>query len=264
MNWHYLGIAALLPLTIGVSVTMLVGALMAVRLHRGGGSSRVAFRRFLITIGLTFPTVFLLSALWEGRATLQGLIGVALGRVEDQRSIGILRAYGEGFLAKNPFKARQWYQKAAEGGDREAQLLLAKNLLEDNGLMKDPVNALRWSVAAAQQNDPYAMLLAGELLAGTNSAASATWYRKALPLFQQRALQGDAEAALACGSIHMTGKGTPKNVVEGLAWMLAAEHMGLHPIRTLMVKITESNATPAQQTEAKLRMQELQRAGIKP
>ena len=44
MNWTYIGIAALLPLTIALAATLLAGAIQAIRSNRLGGSSRAAFQ----------------------------------------------------------------------------------------------------------------------------------------------------------------------------------------------------------------------------
>ena len=247
MNWTYIGIAALLPLTLALGATLLAGAIQAIRLHRTGGSSRVALGRLLRTLALTFPAAFLLASFRDGHRTWRGLLGVALGRPVDQRALGLLRTQGEGFLAKDPTKAAHWFQKAAVGGDARAQFHLARALVTGSGLPKDPTLALRWAEAAAQQGDPDAMILAGDLRRTSDTDAADTWYRKAIASLQRRQ---DAEACLTYGLMISQGKGTPRDPVEGLAWAMVAEHRGLKGLRALPVRLMEASLTPTQRGAA--------------
>ena len=257
MNWPYLGLAAYLPLILALGASLLCGILVSLRLHHLGGSSRAALRRLLLSLGLAFPLAFLLCALWTERRTVRGILGAATGQVADQRSMGILRAYGQGFLAVDRVKAAGWYRKAAEGGDAEAQVLLARCLAEGIGVQKDLAGALHWAETAAAQGDPQALLLAGDLHAAASPGTADARYRQALQALRAQARNGDAEAALACGLIYLRGKGVPRDPVEGLAWLLLAEQLGLHPMRVLAVKSEDAKATPDQRTKARLRMQAL-------
>lgn len=256
MNWTYLGIAALLPLTIALAATLLAGAIQAIRSNRQGGSSRVAFHRLLRTLALVFPLAFLVASLWDGRSTWRGLLGAALGHPTDQRAMGLLRSHGEGFLAKDPAKAALWFRKAAEGSDARAQFHLARALITGSGVPKDTVLALRWAEAAAQQGDTDAMILAGDLRRSGDPDAAETWYRKALASLQRR---HDAEACLAYGLMVSQGKGVPSDPVEGLAWMKLAERQGLRGIRVIPIRLMEGSLKPAQREEAARRAETLQK-----
>jgi len=259
MNWAYLRAAALEPLVIALGVTFLAGIVTALLLHRGGGSSRVALRRFLRVVGLTFPAAFLVAGVWEGRATVLGAFRAGLGRPADQRSMGILRSYGEGFLAKDASKARAWYLKAANQGDAEARLLLAQAFLQGGGVPADPAAALHWAQLAAEQGEPYAMLLTGDLLAERDPRASSAYYTRALSTARQKALGGDPDAAFLCGQILRAGKPLPLNAVESLAWLLFAEQLGLPPSRLMAVRLATQGLPPAGQVMARARLQALQR-----
>lgn len=256
MNWAYIGFAALLPLTLALTATLLAGALQAIQLHRQGGSSRVALGRLLRTLALVFPLAFLAATLWDGRATWRGLLGAALGRPADQRAMGLLRAQGEGFLAKDPAKAVQWFQKAAEAGDARAQFHLARALAAGSGLPKDPVLALHWTVAAAQQGDTDAMILAGDLRHPEDPQIADAWYQKALTDLRRR---HDAEACLAYGLMISQGKGVPSDPVEGLAWMKLAERQGLEGLRVILIHLKEASLKPSQREEAARRAEDLQK-----
>lgn len=256
MNWNYLAVEALLPLVWALAATLLGGALWAFRLHRGGGSSRVALGRLLRALGLIFPAAFLLASLWGARHTLKGLAGVVVGRPVDQRAMGLLRAKGEHFLLEDPAKAAYWYRKAAEGRDADGQLLLARAMLRGYGLPRDPVGASNWAQAAANQGRPDAMLLAGDL---ANPGEAWAWYLRALPLFRQQIQAGDADACLNYGLMYTTGKGVERDRTEGLAWMLVARHMGLDPYKGVIILLSESALTKSQRAEATQRAAVLQK-----
>ena len=252
MNWSYLGVAALLSLVVALGATLAVGAFQAVRLTRLGAASRPAYSRMFKSMAFAFPLVFVAAAVWDGGGTWRGLFGVALGRPVDQRALGLLRTHGKGFLKKNPAKAAHWFRKAAEGGDAEAQFLLACALLRDTGLPRDPKAALRWAKAAADQGLPEAMVLAGDLLP---PAEANTWYQRTLVVSQNRIQRRDPEACLAYGLMHVNGKGVPKDAVEGFAWMLIARRLGLDSYRSLIVQLTEATLSKAQRDEAAERAQ---------
>ncbi|HEY3401454.1 MAG TPA: tetratricopeptide repeat protein [Geothrix sp.] len=259
MNWPYIGIAALLPLVMALGLTLAAGAIQAVRLNREGGASRAALLRLLRTMALVFPLAFLAAAFWDGRRTWRGLLGVALHRPVDQQAMGVLRLGGRGFLSADPAKAFHWFQKAADGGDAESQLFLARALRSGQGLPHDPERALHWAQAAADRGLPDAMVLAGDLLSPSNLEAANLRYRQALAAFQGKAQQRDADACLAYGLMHTTGKGTPKDPVEGLAWMLIARRLGMDPFKAVIIQFSESTLTKPQRAEAALRAQAIEK-----
>ena len=250
MNWAYLRVAALLPLTVAMGIALAVGAAVAIRLNRQGGSGSASLKRLLQAVAVAFLIAFCLFGAWEGRATLRGLVRVALGHPQDQRAMGHLRSHGEGFLRKDPTKAAQWYQKAAVGGDSESQLMLARVLLQGQGVPRDPAVALRWAEAAAGQGHPEAMVFAGDLLAPANPLAADAQYRQALATYQKQARRKDAEACLAYGLMVLSGKGTPKDPAEGFAWMLTARNLGLDPFMEVIILVQEPQLTPSQRAEA--------------
>ena len=166
----------------------------------------------------------------------------------------------KGFLTKNPAKAAHWFQKAAAGGDAEAQLRMARLCLQGNGLPKDADAGLRWAKTAAEQGLPDAMVLVGDLLRLADVAAADGWYRRALPAYRLRIQAGDAEASLACGLMYAAGKGVPRDPIEGLAWMYLARGLGLNPFRGLIVQLTEAPLSKPQREQALQRTQTLRQA----
>jgi len=138
MNWPYIGGAVILPLMVALSVSLAAGAFQAVRLTLQGEASRPAFSRMVRTMALAFPLTFLVATLWSGRGTWRSLLGATLRQPEGQRTMGLLRMGGGGFLEKNEVKGVSWLRKSAEGGDAEGQFLLANALSQGRGLPRDP------------------------------------------------------------------------------------------------------------------------------
>jgi TPR repeat protein len=260
VNWAYIGIAALLPLAIALAAMLLAGAIQAIRSNRNGGSSRAALLRFLRTLVLVFPLAFLLAALWDGWATWRGLGMAVLGHAADQRAVGILRSHGEGFLAKDQAKAAFWFRKGAEGGDAQAQLFLARALSKGLGVPRDLDGARRWARAAAVQGLPDAMVLAGDLFHAGDAASASAWYQNALTLYQQQIEAGNADASLACGLMHLAGKGVPKDPVEGVAYLYLARQLGLSSLKQVIVVLSEGPLTKPQRAEAAARAEALRKA----
>jgi len=257
MNWTYIGIAALLPLVIALAATLLAGVVQALRLHRQGGSSRVALRRFVRTLGLVFPVGFALAALWDGRQVWRSLAGAALGHPADQRILGQLRAGGRHFLRRSPDKAAYWLRRAAEGGDAEAQLMLARTLLQAPGLARNSGEAGDWARAAADQGQPGAMTLMGDLLRREDPEGSDAWYRKALPAYRRQIEAGNGEASLAYGLMLTAGHGAAMDPVEGLAYMYLARRQGIDPFKQVVIALSEGPLTKPQRAEAAARAEAL-------
>lgn len=262
MNWAYLRVEALLPLALGLGATLAACALFALRLHREGGSSPAARRRFLRFTALVFPLAFTVACLWDARYTLRGLWGVLRGRPADQYALGLLRQGGQGFLAPDAARAAAWFRKAAEQGHPEAQLALARACLWGRGVPRDPREALRWALAAADGGSLDGQLLAGDLLRGPDPARADALYARALARVQARVGQGDAGAALTLGFMHLRGQGVPRDLVEGYAWMLEAVRRGLPPAQKVAVVLESGALSPAQRTEAARRAKAL--AGTRP
>lgn len=250
MNWSVLRIEALLPLVQALGLGLLASAAFAFRLHRQGGSSRLALRRFLRFTALAFLLAFTLAALWNARLTLRGVACAFLGHSRDQYALGLLRQSGHGFLARDAGKAAAWFRKAADQGDPDAQLALARSCLRGEGVMRDPAEAQRLALASATAGNTEAMLLAGDLLKIQDPARSQALYDRARNVLEGQASRGEAQAMLTLGLMHLQGRGVSVDPVEGYAWMLAADHRGLPPLQRVLLVLTGNRLTPAQRAQA--------------
>ena len=250
MNGAFLRVAALLPLIQALVATLVASALFAIRLNRQGGSSRAALRRFLRFAALVFLLTFGLATLWDARQTLRGVAGAFRGRARDQYAMGLLRQSGRGFLARDPAQAAAWFRKAADQGDPDAQLALARALRSGDGVAADPAAALRFARASADAGNTDAMLLAGDLLNPQDAPLARGYYQRALGLIRAKADRGDAQSALTLGLMYARGQGLAPDPVEGFAWMLVAGQHGLPGLQRFALLIEARQLTPAQRAAA--------------
>ncbi len=250
MNWTVLRVEALLPLVQALGLALLASAAFAFHLHRQGGSSGVALRRFLRFAALAFLVGFSLASLWGSRRVLAGVARALRGRPRDQYALGLLRQSGRGFLARDAGKAAAWFRKAADQGDADAQLALARACLRGEGVLRNPVEAQRLALASATAGNTEAMLMAGDLLKAQDPARSQALYDRARTVLEDQAGRGEAEAMLTLGLLHLEGRGVPVDPVESYAWMLAANRRGLPPLQRILLVLTGNRLTPAQRAQA--------------
>ena len=249
MNWTVLRVEALLPLVQALG--------FAFHLHRQGGSSRTALGRFLRFGALAFLVGFSLASLWGSRRVLAGVARALRGRPRDQYALGLLRQSGRGFLARDAGKAAAWFRKAADQGDADAQLALARACLRGEGVPRNPVEAQRLALASATAGNTEAMLMAGDLLKAQDPARSQALYDRARTVLEDQAGRGEAEAMLTLGLLHLEGRGVPVDPVESYAWMLAANRRGLPPLQRILLVLTGNRLTPAQRAQASERSKAL-------
>lgn len=255
MNWSYVAAASLAPLLWALAATLIGGALWAVRLHRGGGASQLAMKRFVRVVALLFPLALLLTSAWESRRVLRGLAGVLVHRPADQRAMGTLRQWGRGFLKADPVMAVTWFRRAALQGDAPAQLQLAQVLATGTGTGMNQAEALFWAEASGRSGLVDAMLLAGDLSRPLDIARSDMWYGQTLKALQTGLQEREPQACYMFGLMCLSGRGVAKDSVEGLAWMKAGEARGLRGLQYLPIRLLESDLTPGQCAAADRRCQ---------
>lgn len=131
--------------------------------------------------------------------------GVTHNRVEAER-LSILASPG--------------IRRAAEGGDAEAMVHLAKMYLSGRGFTKDVKQAARWFRTAADLGHPLAMNDLGELYqrgegVEKNPKEAIKWFQKAVEKNQGHSMQ-------ALGRAYQFGIGVPRNEREAFLWFKKA------------------------------------------
>ncbi len=128
--------------------------------------------------------------------------------------IGELYAKGLG-IKPDGAKAVQNYQKAADLGDAQGQYALAMLKLEGQGTPKDQP-AAKTLLEASAPKVPAAAYALGLMLLTDGKPDSD---RRAVTLFQDAALRGDADAQYGLAVLYKEGRGVPKSPSDAALWM---------------------------------------------
>jgi TPR repeat protein len=140
-----------------------------------------------------------------------------------QYLMGRMCAKGE-LVAKDEIAARDWYRKAAEQDNVDAQFALALAYYAGTGVSRDYGSAAKWFRAAANQGHAEAqfnlalMYFKGEGIPKDYTEA-VTWYRKA-------AEQGDSEAQNQLASAYREGNGVSRDSSIAVAWYRKSAERG--------------------------------------
>ena len=125
----------------------------------------------------------------------------------------------------DPEKSVEWYRKAAEQGNADAQCCLGWCYDRGYAVAKDPLKAVEWYRKAAEQNNAKAQFFLGlcyDKGAGVvkDPVNAVEWYRKA-------AEQGLAAAQYNLGICYDKGEGMTKDPIEAVKWYRMAAQQGL-------------------------------------
>lgn len=157
---------------------------------------------------------------WEQRVprAVQWLEKAAeLNHLKAQKQLDL--AYSSRWLSGyDPAMSAYWCRRAAEQGDPEAQISMARHCRDGEGVAQDYNEAIRWCQKAAAQNNTNAMLelryIYGHLL-NTPSLAF-EWCRRAAEL-------GNREAQWRLGQLYERGFGVAKNPAQAVYWYKKAD-----------------------------------------
>ncbi len=114
-------------------------------------------------------------------------------------------------------KAMGWYLKAAEGGDTEAELIVARGYMNGAfGGKPDEAKAKIWFEKLAEKNNVEAIMSLAYIHA--NGVGVDIDYPKANALYLQAAEMGSAEAAWNLGNAYANGNGVDVNTTKSQEW----------------------------------------------
>jgi TPR repeat protein len=135
----------------------------------------------------------------------------------------------------------------ASDGDVKAQLELGTRYLLGRGVpVEDAVQARDWFVKAADKGNADAQFWLGEMYSTgwgipQDRARAAIWYRKA-------ANQGLASAQFAIGNMYETGRGAPLNHKEAMMWIQKAAKQDFAPAKTWIEAHPQDSPGPKAET----------------
>lgn len=218
---------------------------LLVRAGEGGDSEAMGLLASIMQEGVVGQPDISAAILWARR-------GVRMGDSDSHSVLGQCYLYGLGELRRDPFQAVQhflqadrtakawlllgtcfqdglgvdadsaeaieWFEKAANADNREAQYLLAKAMLDGRGPVKyDNALAIQWLQRAVKGGSPKAIYLLG-LCHRDGSGGLKVDVERAFKLFTQAARENHPPAFNALGDACMLGEGCP------IDYALAGKH----------------------------------------
>lgn len=135
--------------------------------------------------------------------------------------LALARQYADGERRERDDKlATQWFRRAAEAGDTDAQVYYGQRLMVGKGVSQDDAAGIAWlRKAAAQGSGPAAYGLGLFARAGRGMPASDS---DAFRWFLQAAQAGTRRAMVEVADAYAKGAGTPRDDTQAAHWYLAA------------------------------------------
>ncbi|HEY4128298.1 MAG TPA: tetratricopeptide repeat protein, partial [Gammaproteobacteria bacterium] len=156
----------------------------------------------------------------------------ATGDVVAERELGGMYFSGQG-VPQDYAESADWYGKAAEGGDAQAQAQLGFAYeYGGRGVPKDAARGQALLLQAASQGLPIAESVAGyNFLSGTGTSAD---YGQAHVWLEKAAKAGEPSAATNLGSMYCRGDGVQKDEAACVSWYKQAAQLGSRPGQLLL------------------------------
>ncbi len=117
---------------------------------------------------------------------------------------------------QNYVEAVNWFRKAAEQGNADAQSNLGLMYHKGHGVETDDTEAARWFQKAAEQGDDTAQFYLGLLYDDGKGVPQD--YAEALKWYSRAAAQGDDTAQYNLGAMYDRGEGVPQDFIEAYKW----------------------------------------------
>jgi TPR repeat protein len=136
----------------------------------------------------------------------------------------LLKGLGRSATSQDYAKARDWYEKAADGGNPDAMFKLGVIYQNGQGVALDYAKAREWYEKAADSGNADAMANLGWLYAhgqgvALDSAKAREWYEKAVA-------KDNAPAMFHLGYLYDTGFGVPQDYAKAREWYEKAADKG--------------------------------------
>jgi TPR repeat protein len=145
-------------------------------------------------------------------------------QTDAQSCLGFCYLNGQG-VPKDPVEGVRWLRKAAEQNQSDAQNNLGLCYANGQGVAKDEVEAVKWHRRAAEQNNAEAQNNLGNCYAMGLGAAKDDV--EAVKWFHKAAEQHLAKAQCNLGLCYINGRGIPKDPVEAVNWFRQASQQDL-------------------------------------
>ncbi|SFE87978.1 double zinc ribbon domain-containing protein [Succiniclasticum ruminis] len=155
------------------------------------------------------------------------------GDIEAQYHVGYMYDYGVG-IGKNHKEAVVWYKKAAELGHAQAQCNLAL-IYDSGGRLGNREEAISWYKKAAEQGVRKAQFILGSKYEKGHVVTKD--YKEAFKWYKKAAEQGDGQAQYNVGHMYYYGKGIEKNEEEAIKWFKKSADNGINYAEATLKKL---------------------------
>jgi len=145
------------------------------------------------------------------------------GQAQAQYHLGHMHDSGKGITEDNQ-QAVQWYRKAAEQGHAQAQLQLGGMYQRGAGVTQDKSEAIKWYRKAAEQGYAQAQDLLGMLYQLGVGVSQDD--QQAVEWYHKAAVQEYAKAQYHLGQSYYNAKGVTKDEQEAIKWLSKAAAQG--------------------------------------
>ncbi|WP_049962169.1 protein kinase domain-containing protein [Oribacterium sp. FC2011] len=145
------------------------------------------------------------------------------GSADAMYIIGFMYQNGEG-VDQDYAKAKEWYTKAAEGGNTEAMTKLGLLYYFGNGVTQDYTKTKEWYEKAIESGSTDAMMLLGEMY--QNGEGVDQDYAKAKEWYTKAAEGGNTAAMNCLGEIYEYGYGVDQDYSKAKEWFEKAVEGG--------------------------------------
>lgn len=160
-------------------------------------------------------------------------------------SMGYMYAHGRG-VKRDYKKAMEWYQKAANQGDADAQNSMGDLYYWGRGVLRDYKEAMKWYRKAAEQGNTDAQYKIGNLYCFGQGVM--TDYQEAMKWYRKAADQDSADAQNIIGYLYECGNGVEQDYQEALKWYRKASEHGNDSAKRKLVwlqkNLSNLNASP--------------------
>ncbi len=164
------------------------------------------------------------------------------GDVDAETSVGFILLAGIG-VPRDVVKGTQWYEKAAEKGDSAAEFRLAMLYERGERVPRDVSKAMEWFEKASAHGDAMGDNNLGWILARGDGVPKDSF--KAMEWYRKAAAKGNVLAYGNLGWMYEHGEGVPRDDVLAYAWLTIAANQGLDALAAAQGEEPETKDLPS-------------------
>lgn len=172
----------------------------------------------------------------------------------------LARAYDGGkLLPRKPERALFWAKQAALAGDVRAQMLVAEYCDKGSGCERDVRESYFWMHQAAKQGSAYAQSYVGECLQEGRGVRRNK--KKGFSWYAQAAAQGSLFAITRLGLCYVLGRGVDKDKPKGISLLKEAAEKGYDYALIYLIRLGQIRVIPIEATETERCRKQLEESG---